>query len=417
MAQAQTQGPVPHDDDLPYERTRQTVLARDARREMLPYRRSVLFVVHTVTGATRLWTVAELLGRDNDDIQLVFTQAPDDHGDGVEEFLKERGMKRVSWEQAVAVSERYDLAIAASLGHLHVLRSQVVLMPHGAGHHKLVRRTNGDRVPTARQVYGYDAQRLLHNGEVTPRTMVLSHDEQKELLAASCPEALDSAQVIGDPCYDQLAEAMLRRDEYRRDLEVPDNSGLVVVTSTWGQDSLLWRRPELFRRLVDELPADRYRVMAVLHPNEWARHGEFQLRSRFAGAEEKGLRLIPPDRGWQAAVTAADWVIGDQQGSVTLYATVTRATVLLGVLAPHEVAPGAPPERLPDIAPLIQDGLSLERQLLAATARRRGYEAVTARITSCPGEFATRFRRLVYDRLCLPEPSSPPRLPRLTLPW
>jgi hypothetical protein len=46
-----------------------------------------------------------------------------------------------------------------------------------------------------------------------------------------------------------------------------------VVSSTWWHLSLSGSRPELFRRLLAELPVDSYQVVGILHPNTWHGHG------------------------------------------------------------------------------------------------------------------------------------------------
>src|SRR5690606_2137643 len=103
-------------------------------------------------------------------IRVVFTQAPDMFGAGVRDFLGRIGAAQVPWEQAT--STEFDLALAANLNRLHEVHAPLVVMPHGAGHNKLVTRRRG-RVVGDRVAYDLDAQRLVHDGALVPTSIVL----------------------------------------------------------------------------------------------------------------------------------------------------------------------------------------------------------------------------------------------------
>ncbi|MFC7740294.1 hypothetical protein ACFQXA_03960 [Nocardiopsis composta] len=62
------------------------------------------------------------------------------------------------------------------------------------------------------------------------------------------------------------------------------------------------------------------------------------------------MRLIPPEQGWQAALVAADAVIGDH-GSVTYYAAALGRPVLLAAFDEGEVLPGSHIDLLGRAAP------------------------------------------------------------------
>jgi hypothetical protein len=196
----------------------------------------------------------------------------------------------------------------------------------------------------------------------------LSHPEQAERLRRSCPEALPRARVVGDPCFDRLLRSLDERDRYRRLLGADAGRKLVVVSSTWSEHSLLGRRPELPLRLVRELPADEYAVAVILHPNIWARHNP---RALLAEAEQAGLLIIPPQRGWQAALVAADWVIGDH-GSVSVYGAALDQVTLLAATGERELDPASPSYAFGRGAPALDPDRPLEPQLTRAAEQHRG---------------------------------------------
>ena len=74
---------------------------------------------------------------------------------------------------------------------------------------------------------------------------------------------------------------------------------LVVLSSTWGEDALLARNPELVTRLARRLPLDEYRLAVALHPNTWCAHTPWQVRSWTAAWERAGVVVLPPEEGWR----------------------------------------------------------------------------------------------------------------------
>ncbi|HEX2316202.1 MAG TPA: hypothetical protein VHJ17_20850 [Thermomonospora sp.] len=368
-------------------------------------RKTVLVVVHTVTSGQRLLEAAGLL-EDDLRIQVVFTRAPDVFGDDVPDFLAGIGAVVLPWQQATRT--RFDLALAASLGGIHELHAPVVVMPHGAGFNKLVSRRAG-RAAGSRMVYGLDAQRLVHDGALIPASLVLPHREQLRHLGRSCPEAVPVAEVVGDPCFDRLMATLPRRAAYQVALGAGDGRKLVVVASTWGPASLLGRRPDLWRRLLTELPPREYRVVAMLHPNVWSGSGTWQVRAWLADCLRRGLGLVPPDSDWRGVVAAADWFVGDH-GSVALYAPAAGVPTLFGAFSAADVDPGSPMAELAGLAPHLSARGSLRRQLDQAAAgfRPERYQGVVGRITSEPGRFNRNMRQLMYRLLRLRAPATVP---------
>ncbi|WP_254406476.1 CDP-glycerol glycerophosphotransferase family protein, partial [Streptomyces sp. AC627_RSS907] len=173
------------------------------------------------------------------------------------------------------------------------------------------------------------------------------HPEQRERLRRACPAAEKAAVIAGDPAFDRMLAARPHRERYRRALGVRRGQRLVVLNSTWnpegffgdggGQDML----PGLLPRLAAELPADDYRLAAVLHPNIWHGHGPGQIRVWLDRARRGGLALIDPVHGWRQALLAADAVIGDF-GAVSYYAAALGTPVLLAAHDQRRLDPEAP---------------------------------------------------------------------------
>jgi hypothetical protein len=354
--------------------------------------RDVLAVVHTVTSGQRLLEAVATIETDRR-LQVVFTQGPDAFSNGVDEFLRSTGGVVLPWQQAVR--EHFDLALAAAYGGLRELHAPIAAMPHGAGYGKT--HEGGS--------YGLDPQRMTHNGRVLMDAVALSHDSQLDLLRRQCPEAVDRAVVVGDICYDRLAASVSSRADYRAALGVAPGQELVVVASTWGRDSLFARDGDLLPHLQTHLPADRYRLAALMHPGVWFGHGRRQLRAWLADSREAGLMLVPPEVDWRAVVVAADYLVGDH-GSVPVYAASIDCPVLLTDQSLRVVhSAGSAQELLSATAVRLAAGEPLVSQLDTARHRAREVGAkVAGRVTSRPGTAVAALQEQLYRLLGLTAP-------------
>jgi hypothetical protein len=376
----------------------------------------VLVAVHTVTFGQRLAGILPIFESDRR-IQVVFTAVPDQFGNGVAGLLRRLDGVVIPWEQAANTT--FDLALAAGYALLHELRAPVVVVPHGAGWNKLAVRAGAGGVTATRGVYGLEARNLMRGDAVVPTAIVLSHRDDLAVLGRQCPEALPVAEVVGDPCYDQLTAGRLSREAYRRALGVEGKTRLVVVASTWGAPSLFGQLTKLHDRLITELPRENYRVVALCHPNIWFGHGPRQVRAWLGSAMRHGLALVPPNAEWLGALIAADVVVGDA-GSSTVYASAAGAPVIMGTFPGQDIARGSVAALLAESAPRLRSDRSFVPQLDEAMAGHRPElsEAVAARVTSEPGQFNRNMRRLIYRTLGLSQPVpvpavTPPGMPAI----
>ncbi|WP_434740362.1 hypothetical protein [Micromonospora sp. SH-82] len=371
-------------------------------------------MAHSIVSCHRLLDVIGQIESDQR-IQVVFTVGPDAFNKHVERYLNSIGALVVPWLQAVR--ERFDLAVAASYGGLHQLHAPLLVMAHGAGHGKRVRpgRHGGPKISEP-PVYGLDAQRLVHGGRVLPTALALAHDHELDVLRRQCPEALDVAVVVGDPCLDRLVASLPSRRRYRRHLGIADGESLVVVTSTWGPDGLFGRWPDLLPLLMTELSGSRHRVAALLHPAVWDAHGHRQVRSWLQDCREAGLLLPDPTVDWRSLVVAADRIIGDH-GSVTAYAGAVGRPVLLPPDDRIPIAEGTAQDLIRTAAGRLDLHRALGPQLESVPAIDR--QAVAGAITTRAGRASVLLRRTMYRLLRLPEPGRhrqieplPPPVPR-----
>jgi hypothetical protein len=376
-----------------------------------------LIAVHTLPCATRLLPIYEMLADCNPRMLWSFTVPPDDYNHGVATFLRNRGLKVLKWKRLVnELQLHFGVALAAAWGGLHKLQMPVIKMAHGARYEKKTPRRPGSGAETPRLRHGLGVESMVWHARTVASRVVVAHKDDIAALDPTVAGLIESARVMGDPIVDQIDGHLHLRERYREDLELEPGMKLIVVTSTAGRRCLWLDRPELLHRLVTELPAQQYRIVAILHPHLRHVYGT-QLDIALRRLLARGLRLVPPDQDWMVPVIAADWVLGDH-GSVLQYATRTPAVLLKSGFATDEIATGSARARLGEQVPALVWNQPIEPQLLAAARPEvvARYASAAQQLSSQPGRFAANLRREIHHLLGVAEPEVPARLPDLVVP-
>jgi hypothetical protein len=318
----------------------------DERRATSGHIRSVLFAARSATALNRLLDVLPVFAGD-DRVERLFTLIPGSqfHIEALTAIDHARA-RTLPWDQARKRS--YDLILAANpKGMLRLLHGTRVLFPHGAAFGKTIRgEGSGDTAS------GLDSAYLLHNGRTVAALHALAHPDQVKRLAALVPQAAEHAVVVGDPTLERILVARSHRDRYREVLGTGARK-LIVVTSTWGSESLLERRPTLPADLATRLPHDAYQSALILHPNARSEIGSFDLAERLAPALDAGMILAEPYEEWAALLVAADAVISDH-GSTALYAAALDRPVISAYDGGDELIPGSPMAELLAYSPRLE---------------------------------------------------------------
>ncbi|SDD29965.1 hypothetical protein [Actinokineospora iranica] len=364
--------------------------------------KTVLVLVPTMTAGTRLLDLLPVLDGDHR-VQVVFTMpSSEDVWHGLDGFVRDLGALVLPWDQARR--HNWDLVLSASHDCIEHVHGKLLLLPHGAGAGKSRKRTRtvtGGVLPTT----GLDRQLLTRRGQVIPATIALPTEADQALLRRTCAEAVPRSLVVGDICLDRIMASVVHRSRYRAALGVGDQDELITISSTWSPESVFGKHIELYERLVVEAAHAQTKVAAVLHPNIWAVHGRWQVRSWLARATARGLLVIPPERGWQATVIASDIVIGDH-GSTSAYAGALGGRMCLAAFPDHNIRAGSVGHTLGRFAPRLDPDAPLRPQLDRVRARpgsTRLREAISAR----PGMSHRLLRTAMYRLLDIPEPPWP----------
>ncbi|MFI9381522.1 hypothetical protein [Kutzneria sp. NPDC052558] len=350
-----------------------------------------------MTAGTRLEEVVPLLEADHR-IQLIYTvPVGAERWHGLDEYVHGLGGLVLPWAQARG--HEYDLVLTASHREIEHVHGKVMVLPHGAGSvmsRRLSRKAGG----ATRGTTGLDREVLTYRGRVIPSAVMVGHDSEVAVLRDRCPEAVPTAVVAGDICLDRLVASRRFRADYRRALGVGADECLVTISSTWGTQSLFGQHLELYQRL----SAMGCRVAAVLHPTIAAAHGRGTVLGWLGDSIRAGLMVIPPERGWQAAVIAGDLVVGDH-GSCTMYAAASGTPTIIAT-DPPALWPGSLGDVLVHNAPRLDHDRELWPQLAKAMATHRGPDGeLAAAISARPGQAAAILRSTMYGLLGLPEPA------------
>lgn len=369
--------------------------------------KDVLMLVPHLVAGVRLLDVLPLLETDHR-IQVVTTvSGSEENWPGAAEFAREHGGIVMPWHQAQRT--RFDLVLAAARTDVDRVHGPVLTLPHGASLLKS-RLRPADPASGFRPEHGLGRQHLVRDGRLVSAALALTHDDELAVLRQSCPEAVSTAVVAGDVCFDRLLASLPYRDLYRRALGVDDGRRLVVVTSTWTPQSGFGEHHDLFSRIVEGLPREDFQVVGILHPNAWTVHGRRQITAWLSEAMQAGLRMVPPEEGWRAALVAADCVIGDH-GSVTQYAAGLGRPVLLAAHPRFQLRAESLAAKVAEHAELLNLRCPIRAQVDAAMASWPSHigEVLAGALTSRQGQASGILRQLMYRILGLPEPSR--RLP------
>ncbi|WP_258907151.1 hypothetical protein [Actinokineospora sp. UTMC 2448] len=367
-------------------------------------------LVQTVTAANRLSDVLPVFDGDHRVQPVYAVPQGADAWHGVETHVRSLGGLVLPWEQAIR--QEWDLVISACREGIEQVHGNLLLLPHGAGAAKS--RTRSRMSMASEPTTGLDREVLVHSGRIIPARIALHTDDDMRLISARCPEARARAFVAGDPCLDRMLASRAYRERYRAAMGVAPDQDLVLMTSTWSPASAFGTHWDLPERLMAEFPSAR--VALVLHPNVWAVHGASTIRGWLARALARGLAVIPPERGWQGAVLAADVVVGDH-GSTTAYAVAVGVRVALASAPVDNLRRGSVADQVRRTVVTIDHSRPLAPQL----ARAAPVPAFATALSSRLGEAHARLREAVYQLLGLAVPdwdATPGCVPvPIPLPW
>jgi hypothetical protein len=365
--------------------------------------RVVLLVARTLVSAIRLLEIPDLFQGDLRITWVVTINGTSAFSNGIPELLRRHNVNHiVPWEEVAQAEEPWwDLVLSASENlDFGEFPGRVIVLPHGLGFNKYVPDSGGEGLRLA----GLPPAEVLSSGRVV---LVLTHPAQEAQLLPVCPEVAGHTVDTGDPMMERLLASMPLRDRHRRALRAGGRT-VVMVNSTWSKQSGLGRWPALLRDLLAELPTDEYVVCAAIHPAVWAFHDHQTVLTWFARERASGLVLLPPDRGWQAALLAADVLISDH-GSMSLHGCGLDVPLLLTGFG-TDVVPDTPVDLLGTLAQRLRTDRSLREQVdKCVVSHQPGrFIPVTDQVFAHIGDATDRLCALIYRELGLaPLPDEP----------
>lgn len=385
-------------------RWRQHRAVRDHEKETRRIDRYLLVVVRTHTSMDR---VLDLLEAVAEGVNLAIKFVLDVGSKFAREVttkLRALGAEEIEWEEAKQL--HWDAIFAAhvdqQLAELCEFSGKLFVVPHGVGYNRKRLISTGGRPGAA----GLSTYELTHAGEVFPTLIGISSSEQSSRL---CQEALGREVVIGDFVRDKLIANRQHRRRCRRLLGIGKRK-LILVSSTWGPWSTFATQREIITRLVADLPSDEYAVALIMHPNIWyGGDSGYELRVALRNELDSGLLIIDHTR-WQAALIAADLVVGDH-GSCTAYAVAMELPVLIAACGSAELDEESPLAALHAELPRLAGTTSLREQVDEALRSHvpGQWKHHTDRLFELPGEGLKAAANALRGLMDLPPLTGRPR--------
>lgn len=364
----------------------------------------VVVLLRTMTSALRVCEALDLVFGDAYRIRLVYAFDEGSAYNGwLTQWLVEEQRQVLNPQQLKELKKdhKYDLVVAASENaDLRGWSGPIVILPHGLGYHKMVPSPTGEHSVLS----GLVPAAMLRTGQVT---LVITHPDQARQLCKASPDTAGHTELTGD-----IGLAILRAsnqphriNRYRKNLRTGRRT-LVVVMTTWGEDSVLGAEPDLLTQLMGTLPADEYQIALVAHCNIWSRDGAAEMKRKLERPIEAGLLLIEP-KYWHAALLAADVAISDH-GSLALYAAMMGKPLLLASFSDTEVVPGTPMAELGRVTPRLNLNDPLPPQVQAAISKLDPDFAayITRKVVVLPDDGVQPLLKLIYKILRLSPPST-----------
>ncbi|MFJ7219432.1 hypothetical protein [Amycolatopsis sp. NPDC098790] len=363
-------------------------------------------MVRTFTELDRVRTLREALHPESPHIKFVVEEGSD-FARGLGSHIEKIGHHLLTREEAKAT--RFDVILAAhATAALGELNGSVVVAPHGAGYNRLVpSSTESDEHPTGLA----PIQLTTPSGEIIPQVIVMSHEDQIALLAASVPGAVGRAVVVGDPVFDRIVASKKRREEFRDRFKVRPGQKLVAVTSTWGKNATMATAKRLIQLLLGQLPMDQYRVLLIMHPNIWSADSPAAVKDKLRDELDSGLVIVPPRTPWEAGLIAADITLGDHS-SLSIYAASIGCRFLLASDGREELVPDSPLARLCAQATMLDVDGDLRRQIEdhLSLPPRFSADEIASTIFQEKGKSWANLRAVVRGAAGLPDLAEPPRM-------
>jgi hypothetical protein len=367
----------------------------DRNRDTPRPEKVVVVPVRTLTSALRVRELVNFVFNSDYRIRLVYVF---DDGSAFCGWRTEWSVKqsRYIWQPSAVDDLEYDLVVSASENvDFHRWSGPIFVVPHGLGNHKAVPRSGAPGTVLS----GLPAADVLRTGRVT---LITTHPDQESHLHRTCPATIDHTVVVGDTSLAVLLASNEPRhvERYRESLRTGGRE-LILVMSTWGNDSVLGSVFGLLARLLAELPMDQYRVGLVAHCNVWTRDGADELLRKLERPLNAGLVLVDPE-DWHSALLAAKVVVSDN-GSLAMYAAMMGKPLLLASFSETEVVKDSPMAELGHVAARLDLQEPIPPQVRAAIAKVDPAYAdyITRTVVAPKDRGVQQLRKLLYQALGL----------------
>jgi hypothetical protein len=352
--------------------------------------KQVLLVTHNELMARYLREVADLI-RDDEGIALNVARAPfADSAVPLEQIVKRVEATPVPFWRAL--TRRWDLIVfadhyPASLFHPRIKK---LFVSHGLFAGIILGGSN----------YIYGARAVRRTGVPMFSKMLASGPAEARCALNINPVLEDTLAFVGSPTVDRLRERARRRAEIRAALGIGTDDVVVMMMSSWGEQSLIQTVGTSLVEAAQGL-TDRYHFILTIHPNNYTRAADETDWAAFM-ARQAGPRfsVVGQYDDWEDFVVAADIGVTDYT-SLALYLAQRLRPLIFVPVDLSRFVPGAPIALLYEFSPKLDDVGDLDRSLREALSEFSVEKAteLARDVVAYPGEGDERMRREILDLL------------------
>lgn len=210
--------------------------------------------------------------------------------------------------------------------------------------------------------YAYSWKALRSPRRTYYDAMFAAHENERQIaLADSWGRSLGPRiVVVGDPVATQLIRANECRDSIRSKLGVPQQAKVLLIISTWGENSLLKQMGTQLLGQMDKI-AGHFTVFISAHPRCRLDREVSILLDRI---QSSSIITVPtgPD-SWRDYLAASDLAVSDRT-SLSLYFALLNKPLAYIPIIDSSVLPESPLRELYDLCPRVNPDLPLAPQIL-----------------------------------------------------
>lgn len=251
--------------------------------------------------------------------------------------------------------------------------------------------------------YAYGRNSVLTSDKPNYDIITESSPHNFSLAVSQVPELENVIKLVGDLVCDELLKLEEKRAQIREELGIGTSDIAVMISSSWGRDSLFERHGEfLFSSIANASQRNGFKFLITGHPNLWCTDVAPKWQKSLSQLMVLDRALVSFDVSiWKSFAIAADIGISDHS-SVNMYIAFLKRPIIFSLINGTN-APGSIIERIAEHSAKLNLDENLILQIEQALKQRNPeiLREISLLINSKPGEARANckavFQELLWD--------------------